>query len=131
MFGMEQCPICFSELELRECAPCDNCGWDVPTEIEHLKQKIHTYTTYEIYQGLRLTLCNFCAVDFGSYKSEYFGFNNGKRLHLSNFNFVKQVEQPKVVKDKFCPECSARLKFLKFLADVRQINSTKNLETGS
>lgn len=52
---MEQCPICFSELEIRVCAPCDDCGWNVPTEIEHLNKNMHTYATYEIYPGLRLT----------------------------------------------------------------------------
>jgi hypothetical protein len=118
----EQCPVCFGELEIRECAPCDDCGWNVATEIEDFKQKIHTYTTYDIYQGLRLTLCDFCAVDFGSYKSEYFGFKNEKRIGLGDFNLIRQVEHPEVVKDKFCPECSARLKFLKFVAEIRSIN---------
>jgi hypothetical protein len=122
----EQCPICFSELEVRDCSPCDGCGWDVPTEIEHLTEKIHTYTIYEIYQGLKLTLCDFCAVDFGSYKSEYFGFEKRKPMDLSDFNFIKQVEHPEVVKDKFCPQCSARLKFLKFVAEIRRINHSQN-----
>ena len=119
---MEQCPICFGELEVRDCAPCDNCGWNIPTEIDHLNQKLHTYTTYEIYQGLRLTLCNFCAVDFGSHISEYFGFKNGERIGFGDFNFVTLIEDPKALKDKFCLECSARLKFLNFVADIRKIN---------
>ena len=122
---MEQCPICFGELEVRDCAPCDDCGWNVPTEIEHLKEKIHTYTTYEVYQGLRLTLCDFCAADFGSYKSEFFGFKNEKRVNLSDFNFVKLIEHPEVAKDKFCPKCCARLKFLKFVAEIRQSNEIR------
>jgi hypothetical protein len=120
---MEQCPICFTELEVRDCAPCDDCGWNVPTEIEHLRDNRHTYTTYEIFQGLRLTLCNFCAVDFGSYQAEYFGFKNGERLNVAHFNFIAQVQQPGIVKDKFCPTCSRRHKFLKFVADVRLLNS--------
>lgn len=128
---MEQCPICFSELGVRDCAPSDNCGWDVPTEIEHLKDGLHTYTTYEIFKGLRLTLCNFCAVDFGSYKSDYFGFSNAKRLGFENFNFVRVIERPEVSKDKFCPECSTRLKFLKFVTEVRQLNQIQNLESES
>lgn len=128
---MEQCPICFGELEPRDCAPCDDCGWDVPTEIEHLKEGIHTYTTYEVYQGLRLTLCNFCAVDFGSYKSEYFGFENKRRIDFFDFNFVKQIEYPVVVKDKFCHECSARLKFLKFVTEIRKLNKKQSSEAES
>lgn len=128
---MEQCPICFGELEVRDCAPCDDCGWNVPTEIEHLNQKIHTYTTYEIYQGIRLTLCHLCWVDFGSYKSEYFGFKDGERLEPFKFNFVKQIDHPKILKDKFCSECSRRLKFLKAVAEIRRMNEMQNLDTES
>jgi hypothetical protein len=118
---MEQCPICFGELEVRDCAPCDDCGWQ-PEEIVHLQQHLHTYSTYEIYQGLKLTLCNFCDVDFGSYKPEYFGFKHGERIGPEHFTFVKQLDRPEVVKDKFCPECSKRLRFLNVLAEIRQIN---------
>ena len=118
---MEQCPICFSELEVRDCGPCDDCGWD-PKEIEDLKEEEHVYKTYEIYEGLRLTLCNFCDVDFGSYKSEYLGFKNGKGIGFENFTLVRQIDNPDIVKDKFCPECSKRLTFLKFVADIRELN---------
>lgn len=128
---MEQCPICFSELEVRDCAPCDDCGWNVPTEMEHLNEGEHTYATYEIYQGLRLTLCNFCAVDFGSYKSEYFGFKNDKRIDFDDFNFVRQIDHPEIVKDKYCPECSARLKFLEFVTELRKLNEMQDSKTES
>jgi hypothetical protein len=125
---MEQCPICFGELETRDCAPCDDCGWD-PKEIQDLTEKKHVYKTYEVYKGLRLTLCNFCDVDFGSYKPVYFGFKNGRRIGFQNFNFVRQIGNPEIVKDKFCPECSKRLTFLRFLAAVRDSNERENLET--
>ena len=112
---MGQCPICFTELEVRDCGPCDDCGWDVPKEIEHLKDRIHTYNAYDIYEGLRLTLCDFCLADFVYYESKYFGLNEGQRLNLQDFKFVRQVDNPQVIKDKFCPECSRRLKFLNFV----------------
>lgn len=118
---MEQCPICFNELEVRECAPCHDCGWNVPTEIEHLKEGRHTYTVYDVYKGLTLTLCNFCAVDFGSYKPEYLGFHDDKRIGFEDFNYVKSIDHPVVEKDKFCPECGHRLKFLIFLRDLREL----------
>jgi hypothetical protein len=127
---MEQCPICYSELEVRDCAPCDDCGWK-PQEIEDLNDKIHTYATYDIYKGLRLTLCDFCRVDFGSYKSEYLGFKNGRRLDLTDFNFVSQIEHPQVTMDKFCPDCSARLRFLNFLLQIRLINKSEDVKADS
>ena len=125
---MEHCPICYSELQVSDCSPCDSCGWNVPIEIEHLNEKRHTYTTYEIYKGLRLTLCDFCAVDFGSHKPEYFGFKNGKRLSLGDFNLVSRIERPEIVKDKVCPDCCARLKFLKVVSEIRKMNETQDLK---
>ena len=124
---MEQCPICYTELEIRVCAPCDVCGWDLK-EIDDFKENKHTYKTYEIYKGLQLTLCNFCDVDFGSYKPEYFGFANGKRIGFQDFHLVKEIKNPQIAKDKFCPQCSARLTFLNFLFDIRQLNSKKSAD---
>ena len=69
---MEQCPICYTKLEVRDCSPCDDCGCN-PVELEHFEKKIHKYTTYKILNIERLTLCNFCEVDFGSYLSEFWG----------------------------------------------------------
>jgi len=60
-----QCPICYEVLEVRDLAPCDDCGWD-PKEIDNFKENIHTYAEFEVY-GSKLTLCNFCDVDFSSY----------------------------------------------------------------
>ena len=119
---MEQCPICFTRLEIRECAPCDDCGWDVPAELEHLRQNLHTYTVYETHNGPKLTLCDFCAVDFGSCKPEFLGLKGDKRMTFGELNFVRQIEHPGIVRDKFCPECSLRLKFLKFVVEMRRLS---------
>lgn len=115
---MEQCPVCYGKLEVRDCTPCDDCGGD-PAELLDFKNEVHTYTTYEVADGLRLTLCDFCAVDFGSYTPEYLG---DKKFEISSFGFIKQLDNPQVVKDKFCPECEKRLTFLKFVAEVREMN---------
>jgi hypothetical protein len=120
---MDYCPICYTQLEVRECAPCFDCGWDVPAEIEDMQQKKHMYATFEVYAGLRLNLCSFCMVDFGSYRPEYFGFKDNSAIGYEKFVFVKDIHSPQVELDKFCPTCFKRLKFLKFLAAVRQINA--------
>lgn len=121
---MDYCPICYAGLEVRECAPCHDCGWNVPTELEHLGAGIHTYATYEIYKGLRLTLCNFCLVDFGSYHPEYFGFKTEQRLYFDSFHFIRDIHYPQPELDKFCPTCSSRLRFLKVLQAIRELNSS-------
>lgn len=116
---MQQCPICFSDLEVTDCAPCDDCG-HLPEEIEHFKSGIHRYTVYEIAHGLRLQLCNFCDVDFGSYKPDYLGLRKNKHLGFEHFNFVKAVENPILTKDYYCSSCGHRLTFLKFLCELRE-----------
>ena len=117
----EQCPICYSELEVVDCAPCHDCG-HLPAEIEHFHKGIHKYRIYDIHEGLRLQLCDFCDVDFGSYKSEHLGLVDNKRIGFEDFEFVKELENPNIEKDKYCPECHKRLKFLTFLKDLRDKN---------
>jgi hypothetical protein len=90
-------------------------------EMEHFQQGIHTYSVYEVYAGLKLTLCNFCSVDFGSYRPEYLGFSSGRRIQYSDLVFIKTLEHPVVEKDKVCPSCGDRLAFLKFVYDLREI----------
>ncbi len=121
---MDYCPICYGELEVRECAPCHDCGWNVPTELEDLRAGTHTYATYEIYKGLRLTLCNFCLVDFGSYRPEYFGFTDEQRLYFDSFHFIRDVHHPQPELDKYCTTCGHRFQFLKFLQAIRELNSS-------
>ena len=116
----EQCPICYTELEVIECAPCHDCG-HFELELKHFKEGRHKYTIYDVYKGLKLQLCDFCAVDFGSYKSAYLGFKDQRRIGYENFDFVSEVESTILEKDKFCPECKQRLKFLNFLRDLREM----------
>ncbi len=113
----ELCPICYSELHIQLCSPCDDCG-AVHSEINR-----QPYTIYEVYQGLRLTLCHYCEVDFGSYKSEYFGLENEKRIGFEQFNFVKQVDSPQSTRCKCCSECGKKIKFLNFVAEVRKLKN--------
>lgn len=89
--------------------------------LELLLDRIHKYNIYEIYNGLKLQLCNFCNVDFGSYKSEYWGFSGNKRIGYENFKLVSSVDNPIIQKTKYCPECNKGLKFLMFLGDLREI----------
>lgn len=89
----EQCPICYTTLEVKDCAPCDDCG-HLEEEIQHFKKGMHQYNIYEIYHGLKLRLCNFCEVDFGAYDSEYLGFSNDRQIGYKDFNFVATVSNP-------------------------------------
>lgn len=108
---MTHCPICYTKLENKTCTPCDDCGC-LPKTLENI-EKGQQYTIYELSNGLRLTLCQLCALDFGSYKAEFWG---GQRIGFEDFNFVKVIDFPQPLIDKYCPECHRRSSFLKFWA---------------
>jgi hypothetical protein len=116
------CPLCFTALETREVAPCDDCGWD-SSELEHFRERKHTYTEYVVFPGLNLTLCDFCAVDFGSYDPTFFGLPQASRIGFEKMTFVQQLQNPATRIDKFCPSCGHRLVFLRFVKRAREINA--------
>ena len=115
------CPVCAAELEIRDVAPCFDCGWD-PGELEHLAEGKHTYTEVLAF-GIPIVVCNFCLVDFSSYDPAFFGRPPRTKLGLGEFVEVRAITNPSGGKDKFCPVCRRRLAFLRFLAQVRAAGS--------
>jgi hypothetical protein len=111
------CPVCYSDLLTKEVTPCMDCGAS-ETGLKHYIDS--TYVEYEVYYSQRLILCNFCYVDFGSYKPSYFGFPDNKKIGLQDFNFIKEITVKSLRVDKYCPECDKRLAFLKFVAVCRE-----------
>ena len=94
-------------------APCYDCG-ALPPELEHLKEGRHKYSELELF-GATLVLCDFCQVDFDSYDPSYFGRTGGQRFSRQ-MHVLRDVTQPAMSKDKYCPNCNRRLAFLRFLA---------------
>jgi hypothetical protein len=127
-----QCPLCFSLLEVRDVAPCDECGGSF-NEIEDFRQGKHKYRQYEIFPPLRLTLCNFCDVDFGSWDPAFFGLPGRARIGYQYFRFIGEIENPVLSKDRFCPACGFRLRFLRFVDWARRLHASqpyKGVESG-
>lgn len=91
--GNDQCPICYSKLKPVDCTPCFDCG--------HLKGEAQEYIMYNVVEDINITLCNFCSVDFDSYKPEYLGLKDGKKIGFGDFNFVKTITHNFNEKDKF------------------------------
>lgn len=118
------CPLCHGELEVRDVAPCDECG-AVPQEIEHFVAGKHSYAEYEVFAPLKLTLCNFCDVDFGSSDPTFFGLPRNARIGYQFMRLVRPIEKPALGKDKFCPVCNLRLSFLRFVRQARQQHARK------
>jgi len=107
------CPVCNSGLLTKEVSPCMDCGRSEPGS---------SYTEYEVYFNQRLVLCNFCAVDFGSYKPAYFGFPNDRKIGLHDFNFVREIIDKSLRTDKYCPNCRKGVEFMKFVRYCREQN---------
>jgi|SRR5688572_13967083 len=118
------CPICYGELEVRDVAPCFDCGYD-PKELQHLDAKRHTYSEFLAF-GVPIVLCDFCQVDFSSYDPVYFNKPKGTKLGLGQFTFVRELRDPRPTKDKFCTLCNHRLVFLRFVAEVRGLTGAPN-----
>jgi hypothetical protein len=116
------CPICYAPLEIRDVAPCMNCG-AIPHEIEHALSGKHTYAEFRIFGDLTLVLCDFCMLDFGSYYPEYFGLPKDARIGYGNMAFVRAVDEVNIGKDKYCPDCGERLAFLKVVAQARALHA--------
>jgi hypothetical protein len=116
---MENCPVCYTPLESLLCAPCHDCG-ALPEELGELKNRVHKYREYEVFEELYLVFCDFCDVDFYSYDPDYFGLKKLFDNSVLKMNFVKEIENPQAEWNKYCPECQRRLKFLVFLDGARE-----------
>ena len=102
------------------------CGGD-PKELEHFKSDKHTFQELEVFPGLNLILCNFCMVDFGSFNPEFFGLEKDARVGYEHMKFVRDINEPRLEKDKFCTNCGCRLKFLNFVSAVRERDTVQRI----
>lgn len=108
MTRLQQCPVCFGDLEVREVQACYVCGgWpDVRSSEQH-----RHFTIRE--DGNEIALCDFCWLeevlsDQGDLK---------QRLRIKGeHDLVVAPDQPSPTTDKFCPACNRRLALLKIMA---------------
>lgn len=115
------CPLCHTELEETDVAPCMECG-HLAQEIEDALAGRHAYAEMRIFGELSLVLCNFCQVDFGAFDPEFFGLPRNDRIGYQKMQFVHAVAEVFIGRDKYCPQCNLRLSFLKFVVAAREFH---------
>jgi hypothetical protein len=103
------------------------CG-HLPEEIGHALAGRHTYAEVRIFGDLTLVLCDFCRVDFGSFDPDVFGMPKGARIGYEKIQFLRDVEEIRIGKDKVCPQCRHRLPFLRFVQKAREVHGCGHLE---
>ena len=106
------CPVCYSELEVRDVAPCFDCG-DDPRELEELANGTHTYAEVLAF-GVPIVLCDFCDADFSSYDPAYFNRASGTTLGLREFVFIRQVADPAPAKTSTAQRATGVSRFFGF-----------------
>lgn len=116
------CPICDGPLEQRAVGPCLICGGD-PEEVEHHLTGLHGYAEYEVFGGMRIVLCNFCALDFARLDPRLFGLPADPPLERSDLHLRARLERPEFEQDGYCPRCERRQAFLRFQAAARAQNA--------
>ena len=108
MSRVEQCPICFGELEVRSVQPCFVCGW-----AEEIKPSKLVYHFSLRDDGSALTLCDLCWLeevlsDQGDLK-KCLRISGERDLVIAPDRLAQRV-------DKFCPSCKRRGALLELMA---------------
>ena len=80
----DYCPFCYTSLEVKDVAPCMDCG-ALEEELDHALKGKHTYAEMRIFDNLILVLCNFCMLDFGSYAPTYLACPQQHKLAMGTW----------------------------------------------
>ena len=126
-----RCPLCYEELTVVETTPCISCGQS-ETSLKILQQDINekfshdsvTYSNYRAFEKIEMILCNLCIFDFTSVAPEFLGLEKAKTICSSYFQFLTNVENPEIRKDKYCLNCNMRLAYLLFVKQARELNTS-------
>lgn len=118
---MINCPICSTQLQPIEVAPCFDCG-HAPRELDECIRGEHEYQLFELW-GREIVLCDFCDADFGSYYPNYWGLPKGP-LPGYPLRLLRKLENAGIGQDLYCPSCDHRLAFLLFRSYAMAHNAT-------
>ena len=121
--GMTDCPICSTQLQPIDTAPCFDCG-HITRELGECRRGEHEYHVLELW-GRKIVLCDFCDfcdADFESYGPEYWGLSE-RPLPDYPLHLVHKLDSPRIEQDLYCASCEHRLAFLLFRAHALTHNA--------
>ena len=114
------CPLCSGPLEVRSVAPCEQCGAD-PDSLARFNAGDQSYHLVKALKGKEMILCTGCMLNFGSLDPSYLGVPAGTSYGFEHMEIVREIKSPVVRADNFCPDCGYRLRFLRFVKEVRSL----------
>jgi len=126
---MNNCPICYDELEVRDALPCFVCGcWH---QGEDLEKKVNEsdVSIYGLVDNTEIILCHLCYLeDVLSGRGDLLEhLNIRKEESAAGVRFFDHAEA-KIIKDKYCTTCEKRLALIKLKA---QTHCVKDLPMGA
>lgn len=116
--GSDECPLCSGPLEVRNVAPCEQCGGD-PESLARFNAQDQIYHLVKVLRGKEIVLCTGCMLDFGSLDPLFLGVPRGTHYGFEHMEIVREINSPAIRADNFCPSCGYRMKFLRFVKEVR------------
>ncbi len=114
----DECPLCDGPLEVRNAAPCERCGGD-PGSLEAFRTGEQSYYLVKLLGSQELVLCTGCMIDFGSLDPKFLGVPVGTDYGFEHMEIVREINSPAIRGDNYCPSCGYRLRFLRFVKEVR------------
>ena len=108
-----QCPTCFSELKLREVAPCQQCG-HFEHELKDCRLGRHTYARYQLFNCIELNLCDFCYVDMSSVC-----LAKGYHIDVARIDVIRKLPS-ELTKALVCEDCNVQPAFAAFQIFLEQ-----------
>jgi len=102
-------------LEVRDVTPCVICGgW--PERVEQFTPSAN-FVEWRLPSGQILDLCQACELEEFMVPGGW-GCRLGldaTRLPINTLTVIRNLPQPTIAKDKFCPQCNLRLAFLEIV----------------
>jgi hypothetical protein len=114
----QQCPICYTPLEVRDVTPCMVCGGLLESVFRF--DPAAAFTEFRLPSGHTVVLCRACELEEFMVPGGWgYRFAPGEKLPVNALQRVRSERLPRLGRDKFCPACNLRLAFAEVVVEQR------------